>query len=482
MERKPDYAHRMTDKELGELERRISAIYQEARNSLDETVRAYFESFRQRDEKMKKLIGTIQNGREWTKQDYNNWRLAQIGRGERFKVLRDKVAERYTNANETATAYVNDATPSIYSLNRNYAAYTVEQVAGDVGFDLWDEQTVKRLIVEQPDLMPYYPPKRALRRGIDLAWGKKQITASVTSSILQGRSVKGMADDLQTRILEMNRSSAIRTARTAVTGAQNAGRMDSYHAAEKMGIRMKKEWLATLDNRTRHAHAVLDGQQTDVDRSFKVNGEEIRYPGDPTASGYLVYDCRCTLIAAVDGVDPSDALRRDRDGLLSNITYAQWEVSKRGYSAKPISTIHNKPLLKWRNSLKNKENRAILKSKIESKEISTKIRPQQHAKHVEGTPQFNQYRADRLAKGKTPQSILTITEKEAQDLVNLYSCTGVVEIEIRSDGTAKIVEYCNADRIIGKYYISNTYRETKRFGIFYSKRGVHIVPTRPEKE
>lgn len=233
MERKPDYAHRMTDKELGELERRISTIYQEARNSLDETVRAYFESFRQRDEKMKKLIGTIQNGREWTKQDYNNWRLAQIGRGERFKVLRDKVAERYTNANETATAYVNDATPSIYSLNRNYAAYTVEQVAGDVGFDLWDEQTVKRLIVEQPDLMPYYPPKRALRRGIDLAWGKKQITASVTSSILQGRSVKGMADDLQTRILEMNRSSAIRTARTAVTGAQNAGRMDSYHAAEK---------------------------------------------------------------------------------------------------------------------------------------------------------------------------------------------------------------------------------------------------------
>ena len=132
--------------------------------------------------------------------------------------------------------------------------------------------------------------------------------------------------------------------------------------------------------------------------------------------------------------------------------------------------------------MKNKENRAILKSKIESKEISTKIRPQQHAKHIEGTSQFNKYRADRIAKGKTPQSILTITEKEAQELVNLYSCTGAVEIEIRKDGTAKIVEYCSADRIIGKYYISNEYRETKRFGIFYSKRGTHIVPTRPEKE
>ena len=45
----------------------------------------------------------------------------------------------------------------------------------------------------------------------------------------------------------MNRASAIRTARTSVTAAQNAGRMDSYHSAEEMGIKLKKQWLATLD-------------------------------------------------------------------------------------------------------------------------------------------------------------------------------------------------------------------------------------------
>lgn len=162
--------------------------------------------------------------------------------------------------------------------------------------------------------MPYYPPKRALRRGIDLAWGKKQITACVTSSILQGKSVKGMADDLQIRIPEMNRPAPSGRQERRSLGAQNAGRMDSYHAAEKMGVRMKKEWLATLDNRTRHAHAMLDGQQAEVDKPFKVAGEEIRYPGDPTAAGYLVYNCRCTLVATVDGVDTSDVLRRDRDG------------------------------------------------------------------------------------------------------------------------------------------------------------------------
>ena len=326
----PDLGHQLTDKQLAELERRIARLYREAAKELQGTIDTYFEQFKKRDAEMKSLIGTIQNGKEWTEADYKQWRLNQIGRGERFKAMRDKVARRMTDANAVAVAYTNDATPGIYSLNRNYSAYTIEQVAGNVGFDLWDEQTVKRLIVEQPDLMPYYPPKRALKRGIDLEYGKKQITKSVTSSILQGKSIKHMADDLQKRITTMSRDSAIRTARTAVTGAQNAGRMDSYAAAEKMGIKLKREWVATLDNRTRHAHAMLDGQHADIDKPFKVDGYDIMFPGDTSAPGYLVYNCRCTTIAVVDGVDTTTAQRRARNAdtgqteVISNMSYAEW--------------------------------------------------------------------------------------------------------------------------------------------------------------
>lgn len=324
---KGDLGHQLTDKKLAALERRIAKLYREAGKELQATIDAYFEQFKKRDEEMKALIGTVQNGKEWTEADYKQWRLNQIGRGERYQAMRDKVAHRATEANAVAVSYTNDATPGIYSLNRNYSAYTIEQVAGNVGFDLWDEQTVKRLMVEQPDLMPYYPPKRALKRGIDLAYGKKQITASVTSSILQGKSIKHMADDLQTRITTMSRDSAIRTARTAVTGAQNAGRMDSYAAAEKMGIKLKKEWLATLDARTRHSHAMLDGEQVAQDKKFS-NG--CRFPGDPQGPPWEIYNCRCTLIAAVEGVDTSTAQRRARNAdtgqteVISNMSYAEW--------------------------------------------------------------------------------------------------------------------------------------------------------------
>lgn len=362
-----DLGHKLTDKELAKLEHRIAKLYSEAGKELQATIDAYFEQFKKRDEEMKALIGTVQNGKEWTEADYKQWRLNQIGRGERYQAMRDKVAQRATDANAVAVSYTNDATPGIYSLNRNYAAYTIERVTGNIGFDLWDEQTVKRLMVEQPDLMPYYPKDRALKRGIDLAYGKKQITASVTSSILQGKSIKHMADDLQKRITTMSRDSAIRTARTAVTGAQNAGRMDSYAAAEKMGIKLKKEWLATLDARTRHSHAMLDGEQVAQDKKFS-NG--CRFPGDPQGPPWEVYNCRCTLIAAVDGVDTSTGQRRARNPvtgeneIISGITYSEWAAQKEAENATAWGIFIKKGRNLSADTKQWKEYKAILNKKV----------------------------------------------------------------------------------------------------------------------
>ena len=327
-----DLAHEWTDEELKRLERRISRVYREAWDDLEKTVIDYFTAFEKRDEEMKKLVGTEINGKIWTEQDYLQWRLNQIGRGERFDDLAVKVAERYTKANETAISYVNDETPSVYSLNRNYAAYTIEKVAGNVGFTLWDEYTVKRLIKDDPDVMPYYPKERAVKRGIDLKYGQRQIKKSVTSGILQGKSVGNIAKDLQARVSEMNRASAVRAARTAITSAQNGGRMDSYKAASDIGIKVRKRWVATKDGRTRHAHQKLDGQTVDWDESFSSELGKIRYPGDPRAKPALTYNCRCTLrTVEKPGIEAEPRKMRVRDPktgrnvVVEEMTYEQWE-------------------------------------------------------------------------------------------------------------------------------------------------------------
>ena len=317
---------------MRQLEKRIAETYRQADEELKVVIEAYFESFRDRDAEMKKLIGTVQNGKIWTEQDYLQWRLNQLGRGSRFEALRDQVAQRYTQANATAVAYVNSTSPSVYALNRNWAAYTIERVAGNVAFNLWDEATVHRLILERPDLMPFYPKEKALKRGIDLAYGKQQITSAVTSGILQGKSVGKIAKDLQARVSEMNRASAVRAARTAITSAQNGGRMDSYEAAAKMGIKVRKRWVATKDNRTRHSHQMLDGKTVDWDEPFISELGEIRYPGDPRAKPALTYNCRCTLrTVEKPGIEAEPRKMRVRDPktgrnvVVEEMTYEQWE-------------------------------------------------------------------------------------------------------------------------------------------------------------
>ncbi len=133
-------------------------------------------------------------------------------------------------------------------------------------------------------------------------------------------------------------------------------------------------------------------------------------------------------------------------------------------------------------ALQNEKNIAILKEKIASGEISTKIRPQVQARHIEGTAEFERYKAQRLAKGQTPQSVMTITMQEAQEFVDRYVDTGTVVVQTQKNGAIKTIEFTDADRVIGRYYKNNAYHNTKRAGIYYSKKGTHVVPTSPKED
>lgn len=373
---RPNEADRGTNRALADLERRINSVYSKVAKELQEEIDAFFRHFADQDKKMQDLVGQKRNGKEWTEKDYQQWRLNQMGRGARLEALRDKLAERATEAKEVALAYVNDATPGIYSLNRNYTAYTIESVHPSADFTLFDEQTVKRLIVEQPDVMPYYPERLALKRGIDLAFGKQQITASVTGSILQGRSIKQISDDLQSRIVTMSRVSAIRAARTAVTAAQNAGRMDSYAAADEMwGIKSKKKWVATKDLRTRHDHGMADNQIVDYDQPFDVGGYKMMFPGDGSlgAPGHELYNCRCTVVNATD-----DDLEAERHMMrVKNPETGEYElVKKKSYKEWYDEKKAQYPPEKWAGMVKAGKNyQADQREYAEYREILGKKAP-----------------------------------------------------------------------------------------------------------
>ena len=161
-----------------------------------------------------------------------------------------------------------------------------------VSFDIYDENTVRRLIQEDPELLPSISQK-AIDRAKDTAWNRAQFTKDVTSAIMQGTPPSQLAKSLQ-HTMGLNQVSAIRNARTAITSAQNGGRMEGYAKLAAMGVEMQKEWIATLDNRTRDSHRDLDGERVAYNKTFS-NG--LMFPADPSGAGREVWNCRCTMRA-----------------------------------------------------------------------------------------------------------------------------------------------------------------------------------------
>ena len=90
-----------------------------------------------------------------------------------------------------------------------------------------------------------------------------------------------------------------------------------------MGIKMVQVWMATLDGRTRDSHRHMDGERREVGKKFS-NG--CRYPGDPQGAPGEIYNCRCTLVAEVEGADPYDPAARPSNYLKEKgLTYRQWK-------------------------------------------------------------------------------------------------------------------------------------------------------------
>lgn len=107
------------------------------------------------------------------------------------------------------------------------------------------------------------------------------------------KTITEIGKDINDRFKTKTSYEAYRIARTEVHGAAMAG-VDAGAAAT--GLELKKQWLSAEDDRTREAHAIADGQVVGMEESFTVDGEQLRFPGDPFGSASNVINCRCTTL------------------------------------------------------------------------------------------------------------------------------------------------------------------------------------------
>ena len=321
-----DEAYRMTEQEILRIEQRLAREYKRAEAQIQVKVDDYFRRFLKKDEQW----------REWvakgikTQAEYKQWRLGQIIVGKRWQDLRHQVAVDYAHVNEAARQIVSGEVPKVYAENFNYITYSIEHdTMLDTGFTLYNRDAVARIVRDNPKMIPD-PGRRVQQRileGKDIRYNEQRVQSVVIQGIMQGESIPKIAKRFEDEVGESNHKSAIRNARTAMTAAQNAGRMDSMHRAQELGIQTEKTWVAVWDNRTRHAHRELDGVTVPLEEEFENSIGLIEYPGDPNADGANVYNCRCSLIQQIKGFEiDTTAYRSDAD--LGDMTYDEWKEAK----------------------------------------------------------------------------------------------------------------------------------------------------------
>lgn len=126
---------------------------------------------------------------------------------------------------------------------------------------------------------------------------RRRIRNCIARGLEDGLTPDEIARSIVEEVGSMSDSRALVIARTETAAAMNTGQhMEMEDMAEESGLKVKKVWTATEDERTRESHSAADGQRVDLDEMFKVGDAELMYPSDPNGPPEEIINCRCVSV------------------------------------------------------------------------------------------------------------------------------------------------------------------------------------------
>lgn len=299
----PDWMARLQDEELISLERRISALYDEAKTEVSDEFERFYTQYEAELVRRQELV---ESG-ELSEEAYAAWCRNNIFRSNRYTATLQMLTDVLVNADVAAMALVNDELPLVLAESYDFVSSLGFEAADKAGitvgaFQIYNAESVQAIIRDNPDLLP------SVDLPEDELWNRNHINREITQAIIQGDSMPQIAQRLQ-RVAQMDDNAAIRNARTSMTAAENLGRTESASRLRQRGVPITEIWSATKDARTRDTHLLLDGTTRDEKTGkFGVGIIEkpyLRFPADPEGQAKEIYNCRCRLNVNLLGIDHS---------------------------------------------------------------------------------------------------------------------------------------------------------------------------------
>lgn len=308
-----DRGARYADKKLSEIDRELRKVYKQAQKELTEKLSDFNKRHRQKDREKRQQM----DKGEISKQQYKDWLAGQVFMRGQWERKLDQVNQVMLHHNEQAMRIINDSRLDVFAENYYSEGFKAKWIIQDVGFNVYSTHAIARLLEKQPQILP----KWKIDEEKDYKWNEKKVNNIIQQGIIQGESVDQIGKRLCEDLSSQNESKMTMFARTAITGAQNAGRQVQMEQSAAAGIKVNKRWIATLDNRTRDLHRARDGEEVPYDEEFSGG---IEYPGDPTAPPEEVYNCRCTMETVYpEYADRSKEWREDET--IDGVPYEEWK-------------------------------------------------------------------------------------------------------------------------------------------------------------
>lgn len=311
-----EYGSNYTDEHIVLIKKKFEKEYRQAVKELKSKADKYFEKHK---DEIDNMLDKLERN-EISEEFYQNWFMNRFGSGIWYNQLANELANDMLTINERCCEIANKEIIGTYVENLAYETFKIEkELQINTSFTLVKEGTVRQLIKEDRLLLPLME----MNKTKDIAWNIKNVNSQVLQSVLQGEDLFQLRNRFR-NIAHMNVNVAYSRARTAMTCAQNMGSLDSIERAKELGIKVKKQWLANADDRTRPTHVLLDGETKETDEPFS-NG--LMYPGDSSGSLDEVMNCRCDMLSVVDddlsNVDWSICSERVND---TDMTYEDWKA------------------------------------------------------------------------------------------------------------------------------------------------------------
>ena len=296
-----DYMSRKCDEQLEQLENKLTALYTDTKINITKQYNKWAEKY---EKKYLSQLDKLSSG-EITQKEFADWANRKMLKNKAYQSMLASITETLVNTDIVAMSVINNTLPSVIAQSYNFVqslGFAAADKAGlSVGtFQIYNARTVQALIKKNPDILKY------VNKTEDYRWNKDRINREITRGIIQGKSIPDIAKNLRS-VSNMDENSAIRNARTAMTGAENYGRNEAVHDLQDKGVPVRFQWSATHDSRTRETHMELDGTYQDEDGYFGVGiiDTPIEYPGDPSGDPEEIYNCRCRATIRLEGIDHS---------------------------------------------------------------------------------------------------------------------------------------------------------------------------------